>query len=169
MLPSIQFNFLICSYLPGLPLALVVYFVSIRSQLLATFEVDYWVSYVVIAPLFFGLFLDAIRHGVASALSSVLPIFWEPITPEKLKKFKTQYGESGSAFLLDKLSILYYVFEFFFNLFLSLMAALFVCGIWTKDIELKWFIISFTIALVSLLCAWVMKRLQQKLIGDYAK
>ncbi|MCK4603955.1 MAG: hypothetical protein KAU41_04560 [Deltaproteobacteria bacterium] len=169
MLPSIQFNFLICSYLPGLPLALAVYFVSIRSPLLVAFEVDYWVSYVVIAPLFFGLFLDAIRHGVASALSRVLHIFWEPITPVKLKKFKTQYGESGSAFLLDKLSILYYVFEFFFNLFLSLVATLFVLCVWKKDLEVEWVVGIILIALLSLLCAWVMKTLQQKLIGDYAK
>lgn len=168
MLPSIQFNFLICSYLPGLPLALAVYFVFIRSPLLEAFKVDYWVSYVVIAPLFFGLFLDAIRHGVAIVLSSVLPIFWESIAPDKLKKFKTQYGESGSAFLLDKLSILYYVFEFFFNLFLSLLAALFVFGVWKKDIGLKWLVIIFAIALVSLLSAWVMKKLQQILIGNYA-
>jgi len=96
-MPTINFGFILCTYLPGVPITVILYITQIAQMLDkqpdAAFKTSITVSYVIISPLIFGILIDALRHFLPYILRWLSkPIkgwLWNPIK-ERLLKGKKQ-------------------------------------------------------------------------------
>ena len=64
-MPTINFGFILCTYLPGIPITAILYITQISQMLdkqTDPFKTSITVSYVIISPLIFGILIDALRH-----------------------------------------------------------------------------------------------------------
>ena len=168
-MPSLTFGFLVCGYLPGLPIAFAIYFAisALQSQsCLASLisNENFWLAYLLVTPLIFGLLLDGIRHGIGIIYNTCpclkthlkfLEFFlWEKLTPEDLKKAAERHLLKE---IYEQYSTHYHMFEFAYNLFLSNIISIII--IWfTPDHELNdYILILFILAMVGLSVGWVYK------------
>lgn len=168
-MPQITFGFLICGYLPGVPLALAIYFCLVIPMLpldIST-NTDYWTAYMLIAPLIFGLLLDGIRHGVALIFSD-LPIFakflWKDMNVKKMKKGTHGYEEAFFSRILETSSTYYHIFEFSINTALSSVFAWIVAGLFTGQWVKGFSAILISLTIISLLVAVAFKKDHDRLI-----
>lgn len=94
MIPQVQFGFLICSYFPGIPLALALYVSSLNKDIGSA----HLTPYLVISPFIIGLFIDALRHAAELLIRClqndykvrneylITTDFWSKLPKRKLKK-----------------------------------------------------------------------------------
>ncbi|MGR3292722.1 MAG: hypothetical protein ACUZ9M_01740 [Candidatus Scalindua sp.] len=126
MIPKIDFGFLICSYLPGVPIAVALYVTKLSSII----NIDGGKTstiFLIVAPLICGLFLDAIRHtlGKISCKCMHNKFGWEPLPKESMKENNTdKYQEAFFSSILANTETNYHVYEFFGNSLLSCLFAL---------------------------------------------
>lgn len=170
-MPQIQFSYLICSYLPGIPLALVLWNVPwLKNQFDSVLKENnnVGIGFMIIIPLFAGLFVDGFRHFVEKITYKPGKFdLWPMVSKGDLIFLKNTYGETGSMFIFNKISTHYSMYEFFANLgFACLFASilrLFVCD--KTDCRITAFLILLMI--ISLLFAWLFRGMRQKTIQRY--
>lgn len=134
MIHQIRFEYLICSYLPGLPLSLAAYVLVLEPSLGS----GYWTSYIVIVPLIAGLFVDGVRHSLALLWFKITPgnwwlLFWRDLTKANINEV-SKYNEPVRSEIMSRYTIFYHVFEFFFNFCLSSLFAYVVILLHSKQI-----------------------------------
>ena len=125
-MPQIQFRFIVCSYLPGIPLAIAIYILWVKGhQLALTSSEDYfYISYFLIVPLFCGLVIDAARHFVEDSVERLLPnffLFWKRIEFEATQNLLNENGIHLLNEYNARCERYYYLYEFFLNAFMSLL------------------------------------------------
>lgn len=174
MLPTINFGFLICSYLPGVPLAIVVYFYLLLPKVDCVNNITeaYWTSYLVIVPLILGLLLDGFRHGsawVASKSACLERLIWEDLPPDKMKSGAHGYEIEYFKTILDSSSTYYHVYEFFYNFGISSGIAVLIVHIYGKNTgaDRLAFWIFVILTMVALVSSWVFRSEQSKKIKKW--
>jgi hypothetical protein len=136
-MPQIQFRFIVCSYLPGIPLAVAIYilWVKVHSGAL-TSNIDYfYISYFLIAPLFCGLVIDAARHFVEDFVERLLPnffLFWKHIEFEAAKNLLNENGVDLLNEYNARCERYYYLYEFFLNALMSLLISFCIVAVGGK-------------------------------------
>lgn len=185
MIPGFGFGYVICAYLPGIPLTLALY-AKCHSQI----DNSVLAASFVVAPLIFGLFMDAFRHGlgfladwffkkVNSAYkenrgclhSFIDKVRWH-LPPTKIMLRRNgcnQYKDNCLTFIANISGTFYHMYEFFGNFCLSCILSIFVlwsswpsfCG--ESDLKMKSSVINYLIILsvLSLLANFVFSFEQQ--------
>ncbi len=177
MIPRIPFNLIACSYLPGIPFSLGLYF----FVLVPVFNKEYWVAYLIISPFIFSLFFDGIRHSAAIISSwfeekfhcrCKFSIFWKYLPAEAMIIYRGVYNETFFSQQLDISETYYHVYEFFFNFAISTVSSFLMLifvydsGPWYSGWkELK--ILLLLAAICSFWFSQSFKRLQKNLVENY--
>ncbi len=149
MIPTFEFRYLICSYLPGFPLSLAIYFSFLRLQL-----EDYSILYIIISPLVVGLFVDGIRHAI-----ELIKPFWKDVS---LVKDTGKYDQVYLSYILSKSEVYFHMYEFFSNFAISLLLVLIIMVV--KDIYLWWVVVVVLFFLSAFFAAVFMEEQEQKVI-----
>lgn len=119
MIPILEFRFLVCSYLPGVPLSLGIYFYLLYflpSQLglsISPGKQAFLIPYIVISPILIGLFIDGLRHGI----EKIAPI-WEEVP---LGNYTKKYDQVCLSYILARSEACFHMYEFFSNLAISFL------------------------------------------------
>jgi len=165
VLPSFEFRFFCCSYLPGIPLSLVLYRLALLKCWISR-EPTYFLIYIVLSPLIIGLFIDGIRHGIELKWPRC---GWEEVPEEKVARRKRDYGDVFLSHILSRSVTLFHIRQFFSNFGISLLLALFVIflihlvygiRIYTRFLVLAMIVTSG----ISFLLSYVFKKQQKELI-----
>ena len=124
MIPKIDFGFLICSYLPGVPIAVALYVCQLRS-VINDGDSSNGTMFLVLAPIICGLFLDAIRHTLGKIpFKWMHKIFgWELLPIDHMKMKNSKYLEAFFSSILSITATYYHLYEFFGNFLLSCLFA----------------------------------------------
>ena len=136
MIPGINFIYLVCTYLPGLPLALVIYYICEDKQIYftTTKQVDMlsMTYYIMILPLIIGLFIDGTRHTVSwyyqkgskgEICSKPKWPFWPIIIKDDYVEIEKSSTQEATKAILSRFAIQHQIFEFFFNFGISMLIA----------------------------------------------
>jgi hypothetical protein len=133
MLPTIGFGFLICSYLPGIPLSLAIYLYClvprIESLTAGGDESYFRFAYFIITPLIIGLLLDGIRHSIAYWGIKKIEILEKYMAWKELPIVRMQliqhhrFDQDYFRQILELSSTYFHVYEFFINLGMSSLGA----------------------------------------------
>ncbi len=132
--PHLEIPYLLCSYLPGIPLSLTLYFwfYKLGKEPIAlffntsnnyTYPYLILILYLFILPLTIGLLIDGLRHWIEEvSVKRKDPIANKIFWPYHLKEKMVPKGidENILKLNLSKYAILYQLYEFSFNLFISL-------------------------------------------------
>lgn len=182
-MPSLRFEIIICTYLPGFPVALMLYILGF-DKLLTGLGDDYSTIFFIIMPLILGLFIDTIRHGVALILSKKShyicikrcynSLFWTNPSRKQIEYFEKNFNSSViQSYILDRLSILFHVFEFFHNLAISSFTVFILLLIFSGQfneyadyVEIGYYIL-IAIIIGSLLLAKILIDLKNNLIKEF--
>lgn len=145
---QLPFGYLICSYLPGIPLALAVFFFlpkEIRTADAETIGRYLVVAYILLSPLIIGLFVDGLRHLIELGIEKRLCrgktrqenpkrpccllccIYW-PWRPE-VERIAQKNADKPELLrtLLFYYNADYHLFEFFSNFAISTFVFLVFC------------------------------------------
>ncbi len=134
MIPGFEFRFFICTYLPGVPLSVALYYLIIQDRIRLDIT---W--YMIITPLIIGLFLDGVRHTVKYYFPE-WRIFCQPIEKDDLNDLEKDYGQVFTSQLITDITTFYHVYEFFINFGLSCSISFILMGIYSEKIcwEFLW-------------------------------
>jgi hypothetical protein len=198
MLPSINFGFLICTYLPGIPITVILYITQIVQMLEPEKDQIYRntiiIFYVIISPLIFGLLLDALRHSLPVIYGWLfnpkeqenenpdqkkICIFWshrEHYRRKYLDKLEDSYNVQFLKHIINIYAVQYHMYEFFHNLALSnfLVTLPYLAVMYfTSDKGYpkygRLFWIVFGISLLSIFFGIIMNKENQELIDEYIR
>jgi hypothetical protein len=191
MPPSLAFGFIMCTYLPGIPITILLYHILIEGLFSGfpelAFKNTFIVLYVAVSPLIFGLLFDAGRHSLEhlngylsnrnGRISSQLKkgcVFWSHWDHLPVEKLKIDYEEDFIRHIINIYAVQYHMYEFFYNLALSSPIALIFFLIWKQakdlkinqnDVHLSLFVI--IIVILSVIFGWVMNKQNKTLINEY--
>ena len=149
-MPTFEFRYLICSYLPGFPLSLAIYFSFLEPRLK-----DHWILYIVISPLVAGLFVDGIRHAI-----ELIKPFWKDVS---LLEVPRKCDDLSLSYILSKSEVYFHMYEFFSNFAISLLLALIVMIV--KGIYLWWVVVVVFFFLSAFFAAVFIEERKQKIIN----
>jgi hypothetical protein len=163
---QIEFRFLVCSYLPGVPFSLALYYCFIFDRH------EFFILYIVLSPIFAGLFFDALRHFIESRHA----IWCEPTSGQIIRSKK--YNDTFLIQILGRSNKVFHIYEFFANLAISLfLTGALLLSVFIRDFYLDvnrltphlWWIaiIVLSFAVLSIFCARVFKREQDILCNTY--
>jgi hypothetical protein len=124
-MPRISFNFLVCSYLPGLPLATIIYWLALRGHYDKGQNDYYFVLYFLIAPLFIGLFIDGFRHFLEET-RKFERLFWVYPSIDEIPRIVENRGRESLEQYERTLDKLYPMYEHFWNTWISSAFTLFI-------------------------------------------
>ena len=160
MIPVFEFRFLICSYLPGVPLSLVVYFLLLGQK------VAYDKLYFIISPIVIGLFIDGLRHLIESCCPECR-VFWKEFDEKKMKKTVQKYESVFLSYILTESNTFFCMYEFFFNFAISCFLALLVMTVKWQEGYCLYLWITLLIILLSLGLSLVFLKRQKELIKKF--
>ena len=113
-LPYFDFRFLLCTYLPGVPLSGVIFFLFSLDELVNNLQL----AYIIISPLIIGLLIDGFRHSIDSYEDPIEDILeWEEKNPN-IKFFIN--------FFMARSAMIYHQYEFYKNFSISSIIAIFL-------------------------------------------
>lgn len=197
MIPRLHFGFIICTYLPGIPLAWAFYhtlfiwvFKVSENVVFKTKEDTITTIYAAISPLIFGLAVDAVRHflehffgglsirefrwrwtvfvkKIASGMKNKC-MYWSHWDHLPKDKLNVTYQEEFIRHIINIYAVQYHMYEFFVNYSLSILAGLVVYLLWKNAIiELDYAIFFVCASAVFFLLGWIMSKQNKTLIDNY--
>jgi hypothetical protein len=172
MIPKIDFGFLICSYLPGVPVAIALYASVLNSIFNNGNGNNNTISttYLIIAPLMCGLFLDALRH-----MLSKIPITcmknkfgWDDLPRDCMTEGTIlKYQDAFFANILATINTYFHIYEFFGNFLLSCLIALILLFWFGNNIVPPIYYLLGIFSLFSLMGMWIFSSEQKKKISEW--
>lgn len=162
MIPVFEFRFLICSYLPGVPLSLVIYFLVLGQKIPS----KYWISYLIIFPIIIGLFIDGLRHWIEGSCPECR-VFWKEFDEKKMKKTVQKHELVFLSYILAESNTFFCMYEFFFNFAISCFLALFVMTVKWQEGYCLYLWITLFIILLSLILSHVFLKRQKELMKKF--
>ena len=121
-MPDIRFTFLVCSYLPGLPIATILYWLFLGGSY-GNGQNDYFVLYFLVAPLLIGLFIDGLRHAVEKT-GRFEDLFWVDLPLDEIPRIIENRGRESLARYERTEEKLYFMYEHFWNMWISCLFTL---------------------------------------------
>ncbi|MFZ2170362.1 MAG: hypothetical protein WAW61_12075 [Methylococcaceae bacterium] len=133
-MPNISIGFLVCAYLPGIPLSIAITLLfpcSILDVESDKFKVEALALYLLFTPLLFGLLLDGVRHTVGLYLENKtnkdMPckhlsiLCWN-----RTEMFVLLKSDSFKKVFYEEHMNYYHLYEFAINMSISCLSALLV-------------------------------------------
>jgi hypothetical protein len=195
MVPRLEFGYLLCTYLPSLPLSLVLLLIANElpdHEVLKQYLKDHETLYFIVLPLLIGLFIDGTRHTLAGLclglqrrlmygdkslwrclvsnfLKSMSIFFFWPRDDQykdKMKKGRYNYEPEYFSRILTRFVVQHQLYEFFINFGIS--AGLATGLLWKFNIgSPSHWIIGFSVAFLSILLSASFKLLHGQLKSFY--
>jgi len=188
MTPRIHFGFIICTYLPGIPLAWAIYhniitwlFKDVTDPHFTELKSTLVTIYVAVSPLIFGLIIDAFRHSLEHFLGWLADkregiwlkmkkhcVFWSHWDHLPYDKLKVDYHEGFIGHIINIYAVQYHMYEFFDNFALSIFLGILVyfVGKETK-IDFLYMAIFLGICIILFALGWLMSKQNNSLIYEY--
>jgi hypothetical protein len=129
-MPGVHFNYILCAYLPGYPLAITIYWLFLRGNYDKGHNDYYFVLYFLVAPLCIGILIDVLRHifeEKTRKFKRVSRLFWVYPSLDEIPRIVKNRGKESLEQYVRTLDKLYYTYEHLWNLWISSISALVIC------------------------------------------
>jgi len=170
MVPRIEFAYLVCSYLPGLPLSFLIYWYVpdilkdyVSVHILISKYTEFTFLYFITSPLIIGLFIDETRHFFEWLIEDAW-FFLPPLSKYNPILNRSQIDNELYKLLLSRLIIIYSLYEFFFNIAISIFI-IFIVSYYNQWFSMMIITVIFTS--LSFMLSQLTRIRQNKLINDY--